>query len=97
VSADPAQLTFDDEPPGRIVKLDAYVQRNAEIFVMKQQGATLKLIAAHVGLGTSRVGQILQQTAGATSTWCCPLCGNLVASLGAEGWCLPCEDNEARR
>lgn len=72
-----------------------YEQRNAVIFTLKQQGETLRDIAAIVGLGTSRVGQILQQTAGATDKWVCPQCGDIVNRLGVEGWCLRCERLEA--
>ncbi len=61
---------------------------------MKQGGMSLKVIALAVGLGTSRVGQILQQSGAATDKWVCPLCGEIVRTLGESGWCDPCDEAE---
>lgn len=73
----------------------SYEERDARILTLKQMGHSLKQIALAVGLGTSRVGQILQQCGGATDKWCCPACGDLVARLGESGWCSACDDNES--
>lgn len=72
----------------------SYEERDARILTLKQMGYSLRQIAHAVGLGTSRVGQILQQCGGATDRWCCPACGDLVSSLGESGWCAKCDDCE---
>jgi hypothetical protein len=72
----------------------SYDERDALILSLKQQGYTLGQISRAVGLGTSRIGQILQGCGGATDRWCCPACGDLVTKLGESGWCADCDERE---